>query len=94
MHLTNPTVKDALTTRLRRVEGQLRGIQRMIDEERDCKEILQQMAAARAALYSANLECARLYAKQSIHDPDARVSVDEMVDNLILSLGRTHQASC
>jgi DNA-binding FrmR family transcriptional regulator len=36
--------------RLRRVEGQVKGVQRMLEEERDCAEIIQQIAAARSAL--------------------------------------------
>jgi CsoR family transcriptional regulator, copper-sensing transcriptional repressor len=36
--------------RLRRIEGQVKGIQRMIEEKRPCDEILTQMIAARAAL--------------------------------------------
>lgn len=36
--------------RLRRIEGQVKGIQRMIEEQRACDEILTQMIAARAAL--------------------------------------------
>ncbi len=42
--------KKKLVQRLRRVEGQVRGIQRMIDEDKDCMDILIQVAAARAAL--------------------------------------------
>ena len=36
--------------RLRRIEGQLRGIQRMIEEQRECEEVFTQLAAATAAL--------------------------------------------
>jgi DNA-binding FrmR family transcriptional regulator len=39
-----------LDRRLRRIEGQVRGIGRMIDDQRDCADILQQIAAARCAL--------------------------------------------
>jgi len=39
-----------ITTRLKRVEGQIRGLQRMVDEERDCETILVQLMAARSAL--------------------------------------------
>jgi DNA-binding FrmR family transcriptional regulator len=39
-----------LRSRLRRLEGQVRGIERMLDERADCHAIVQQMAAARAAL--------------------------------------------
>lgn len=42
-----------LLTRLRRAEGQLRGIQRMIAEERPCPEILVQLIAARRSLEAA-----------------------------------------
>lgn len=42
--------KRALVRRLRRVEGQVRGLQRMVHEERYCVDVLMQIAAARAAL--------------------------------------------
>ncbi|SJZ42464.1 metal-sensitive transcriptional regulator [Selenihalanaerobacter shriftii] len=42
--------KDDLITRLKRIEGQVRGIQRMIDEEKYCVDVLTQVAAAKAAL--------------------------------------------
>ncbi|MBV8620754.1 MAG: metal-sensing transcriptional repressor [Curvibacter sp.] len=48
--MADPARKKALQTRLARVEGQLRGIQRMIDEDADCEKIAQQLAAARKAL--------------------------------------------
>lgn len=42
--------KEELLKRLRRIEGQTRGIQGMVAEERWCPEVLQQIAAVRAAL--------------------------------------------
>jgi len=42
--------KEALLRRLRRIEGQVRGIQRMVEEDKYCVDILVQIAAARAAL--------------------------------------------
>jgi len=44
--------KDALVKRLHRVEGQVRGIERMVEEERYCIDILTQIAAATTALES------------------------------------------
>jgi DNA-binding FrmR family transcriptional regulator len=41
---------DEITNRLKRVEGQIRGLQRMVEEQRDCEAILTQLMAARAAL--------------------------------------------
>lgn len=43
-------VAAALVARLRRIEGQVRGLQRMLEEGRDCAEVTQQVAATRAAL--------------------------------------------
>jgi DNA-binding FrmR family transcriptional regulator len=48
--------KEAIQKRLRRVEGQVRGIQRMVDEDRYCINILEQVSAATRALQSVALE--------------------------------------
>jgi len=42
--------KDQLQTRLRRVEGQVRGIERMVEEDRYCIDVLTQISATQAAL--------------------------------------------
>jgi DNA-binding FrmR family transcriptional regulator len=41
---------DSLITRLRRIEGQIRGIQRMLEEGRDCEDVLTQIMAARSGI--------------------------------------------
>lgn len=43
-------IKDDLSKRLRRIEGQVRGLQRMIDEDRPCQEIVFQVAAVKSAV--------------------------------------------
>jgi CsoR family transcriptional regulator, copper-sensing transcriptional repressor len=43
-------VTEEITNRLKRVEGQIRGLQRMVEEGRECEAILTQLMAARAAL--------------------------------------------
>ncbi len=48
--------KKKLLDRLARVEGQIRGVQRMIEREDDCGRIAQQLAAARGALNKAFFE--------------------------------------
>jgi DNA-binding FrmR family transcriptional regulator len=48
--------KEAVQKRLRRVEGQVRGIQRMVDEDRYCIDVLAQVSAATRALQSVALE--------------------------------------
>jgi len=52
----NPEAVNSLVRRLRRVEGQVRGLQRMLLEGRDCTEVMQQMAAVRAALDRAAMD--------------------------------------
>jgi DNA-binding FrmR family transcriptional regulator len=42
--------KDQLVTRLRRVEGQIRGIEKMVEDDRYCIDVLQQVSAAQGAL--------------------------------------------
>jgi len=48
--------KEVIQKRLRKVEGQVRGIQRMVDEDRYCIEILEQVSAATKALQAVALE--------------------------------------
>ncbi len=54
-------MQQSMTARLNRVEGQLRGIRRMVEEPRLCIEILQQIAAAEAALNRVSLEVFRFH---------------------------------
>jgi len=75
-------VKTDLHHRLRRIEGQARGVQRMIDEGRDCRAILQQLAAIRSAANQASLTLARSYATECLTRSDER-SVNELVDELV-----------
>ncbi|MFP3896884.1 MAG: metal-sensitive transcriptional regulator [Anaerolineales bacterium] len=51
----NEKEKKRIVARLRRVEGQIRGIQRMVREDRECEDIVTQLMAARAALDRAGL---------------------------------------
>lgn len=47
-----PVPRAKVVSRLQRVEGQLRGIQKMVNDERPCVEVLVQLAAARSAIES------------------------------------------
>jgi DNA-binding FrmR family transcriptional regulator len=48
--MVTTTLQDDIARRLRRIEGQVRGIQRMLDQGRDCEEMLTQAMATRSAL--------------------------------------------
>jgi len=41
---------DAVKNRIKRIEGQLRGILRMMEEDKDCKEVITQLSATRSAI--------------------------------------------
>ena len=81
--------KDQLLKRLRRIEGQTRGIQTMVSEDRWCPDILQQIAAVRAALDKVALGLTEGHVQHCIvegtDDPARR---DEMTAELMQALGR------
>ncbi len=52
MKIAEPSAKGKLTARLRRIEGQVRGVEKMVAEDRDCHEILQQLNSIRSAVQS------------------------------------------
>ena len=81
--------KDDLLTRLRRIEGQTRGIQGMVVDDRWCPEILQQIAAVQAALDKVALGLTHGHVEHCMaeagDDPKRR---QEMTDELMQALGR------
>lgn len=80
------TDQQALLTRLNRVEGQIRGIRRMVQEPRPCIEILQQLAAAEAALNRISLAIFKHHVEGCVADalskgePERRKQMGELVD--------------
>ena len=59
--MLDPKTQEAVTLRLRRVEGQVRGIARMVAEPRLCVELLTQIAAVQSALKSVGDEVLRYH---------------------------------
>jgi DNA-binding FrmR family transcriptional regulator len=70
MKISNPQTKQNLNNRLRRIEGQLRGVQAMLDEERDCREIMQQLSAISSAVTSTSRIFFQDYAALCLTDMD------------------------
>ncbi len=90
MKLSDQQSKDALITRLKRVEGQVRGVQAMLAEERDCAEILQQLTAIQSAVRSASMAFVEEYASRCLLAPtgDEPVTRQELLKNLLTLLGK------
>lgn len=55
MKISDSRTKGKIITRLRRIEGQVRGVEKMVDEDRDCHEILQQLNSIRSAVQGASM---------------------------------------
>jgi DNA-binding FrmR family transcriptional regulator len=60
--------QDKLQSRLRRIEGQVRGLQRMVDEDRYCGDILDQIHSVQQALKSVGREIARNHLETCVTD--------------------------
>ena len=82
----DPTIKAANRRRLRRIEGQVRGLQKMVEEDRYCADIVTQVASVQEALRGVARQlmrnhlkhCATAAIRQS--DSDAEAMYDELLD--------------
>ena len=81
----DPEIKARNLTRLRRIEGQVRGLQKMVDENRYCADVMTQIASVHEALRSVGRELMRNHLKHcaaaAIREGDARA--DAMYDELV-----------
>ncbi len=82
----DPDIKARNLTRLRRIEGQVRGIQKMVDEDRYCADIMTQVASVHEALRSVGRELMRNHLKHCAsaairgEPAEAEAMYDELVD--------------
>lgn len=76
--------KKAMINRLRRIEGQVRGIQKMINEDRYCVDILIQISAVNAALKGVGFSLLEEHTKhcvaKAVKAGDGDVAFDELID--------------
>lgn len=68
--------QDATVKRLKRIEGQVRGVIRMIEEDRYCIDVLQQISSIRAALTSAESEVLKAHAASCVEQAIASGDVN------------------
>jgi CsoR family transcriptional regulator, copper-sensing transcriptional repressor len=81
--------KDQLLGRLARVEGQVRGVTRMVEDDRYCIDVLTQIAAARAALEQISLGLLNQHARHCmLGEGEAPAGPDEQVQELMGAVGR------
>jgi len=81
--------KRQLLTRLARIEGQVRGIARMVDEDRYCIDVLTQVSAIQAALGKVSLALLDGHARVCMSpDGEGQTSPAAQVDELMGAVGR------
>ena len=81
--------KEQLLGRLARIEGQIRGVTRMVEEDRYCIDVVTQVAAARAALEKVSLGLLDEHARHCmLGDGEAPEDPDEQVRELMGAVGR------
>lgn len=82
---------DQIRNRLKRIEGQLKGVIRMIEEEKECKDVITQLSASRSAIdraigliVSTNLVYC-MSSEQQLQEQDKETLIKEAVDLLVKS---------
>lgn len=82
----DPDIKERNRNRLRRIEGQIRGLQKMVDDERYCTDIMMQLSSVQEALRAVGRELLRNHLKHCASaairssDEEAKAMYEELLD--------------
>ncbi len=76
-------VRDQMLQRLKSIEGQARGIQRMIEDQRSCQEIMDQIAAMRAASHALSIQLLEEFALHCLRTPNDTPSLEQAVAQMV-----------
>lgn len=78
--------KKDIQVRLRRIEGQVKGIEKMMDNDACCKEVLVQIAAVRAAINKVGTLILKNFAQECMIKDDATIEEEAKLDELMSTL--------
>lgn len=84
MQIPAPITQD-VQRRIARAEGQLRGIQAMLADERDCRDVVAQLTAVERAIHRARLRLLTAGIRHCAQDPDLGADADEFEALLLRS---------
>lgn len=87
LQLSDEVRKD-MHARLSRIEGQAKGIQKMIDDDRDCESVMNQIASIKAAVNSLSGEMLEQFALFCLRNPDQLGSQQQAVERAVKALVR------
>ncbi|MDF2590658.1 MAG: metal-sensitive transcriptional regulator [Clostridia bacterium] len=87
----NQITRDELLSRLKKIEGQVKGIQRMIEEEKCCTDVMVQISAIRSAINKVGgimiekyiTECMQSGLKASIQHSEVDANVKSVIDTIV-----------
>ncbi len=80
--------KEELRNRLARIEGQVRGVSRMVDEDRYCIDVLTQVSAVQAALDKVALGLLDEHVKHCVVGGHGPGSQEQLTDEMMAAVGR------
>ena len=80
--------KDQLLNRLRRVEGQVRGIEKMVEDDRYCVDVVTQISAVQAALDKVARGLLDQHARHCVVEGHADGTPEQLTDELMGAVGR------
>ena len=80
--------KSDLINRLKRIEGQMRGVQKMVEEDRACEEVLHQLNAVSEAVRSASMIVCEKYAIECMGAPRRRSKSRQAIAAMINAIAR------
>jgi DNA-binding FrmR family transcriptional regulator len=74
--------------RLKRIEGQARGVQKMVQDGRDCQDVMNQIAAIKAAANALSAEVLEAFALRCLRHPDAFPSPEQAIEQAVRAIVR------
>ena len=80
--------KDKIKNRLRRIAGQVNGLERMVEEERYCIDVLTQISAAQAALDKISLALLADHARHCVVGAERPADREELTEEMMGAVGR------
>jgi len=80
---TSGEVKQKLLTRLRRIEGQTRGLQRMVEEDKYCVDIMTQIAGVQAALEQVSVQLMENHLRHCLTEAILEGKGEEKIDEVM-----------
>ena len=80
--------QEQLIARLRRIEGQVRGVQRMVEEDRYCIEVVTQISAIEGALEKVALGLLDSHTRHCVLGPESEALREERTEELVATFGR------